>query len=73
MKRAPLILQGVIQILVADPTGRLLQMSPEMLKDAPFHNFLVPGIIRFPVNGVGHILQYNGRFHHGALRTEGVS
>jgi hypothetical protein len=57
--------QGVLQFFVAlgalvagvmfliEPSGRLLQAPPDMLKGSPFSNFIVPGIILLAVNGIG--------------------
>ncbi len=65
MKRAVFFIQGVVQIvvgvgaivsgglLIAEPSGRLLQAPPEMLQGSPFTDFLLPGIILFLVNGMG--------------------
>lgn len=59
------ISQGILQLFVAlgalvagamfilEPSGRLLQAPPEMLKASPFSSFLLPGIILFCVNGIG--------------------
>lgn len=59
------MLQGILQLFVAlgavvagamfiiEPSGRLLQAPPEMLKSSPFNNFLLPGLILFCVNGIG--------------------
>ena len=38
--------------LIFDPTGEAMQMPIEFLKDSPFENFLIPGIILFIVNGL---------------------
>jgi hypothetical protein len=43
-------------MLVAVPAGSLLRMSPDMLKEAPFDDFLLPGIILFLVIGVGQVV-----------------
>ncbi|AFM13146.1 hypothetical protein [Turneriella parva] len=60
--------QGILQFFVAlgalaagamfilEPSGRLLQTPPEMLRATPFGNFLLPGIILFTVNGVGQAI-----------------
>jgi hypothetical protein len=57
--------QGVLQFFVAlgalvagvmfliEPSGRLLQAPPDMLKASPFSSFIVPGIILLAVNGIG--------------------
>lgn len=37
--------------LILDPTGELMQMPIEFLKDSPFQNYLIPGIILLVVNG----------------------
>jgi len=42
-------------MLIAVPSGTLLQMSPERLQETPFSDFLVPGIILFLVIGVGQV------------------
>ena len=65
MKKALFIIQGIIQVfvgigglvcgamLVLFPSGKILQMPLDLLKDSPFQNFLIPGLILFLVNGVG--------------------
>lgn len=39
-------------VLVLDPSGELLQMPIIILKNSPFNNFLIPGLILFTVSGV---------------------
>lgn len=41
--------------LMDDPTGQSLQMDASMLASSPFHNFLIPGIVLFVVNGIGNV------------------
>ncbi len=43
-------------LLALSPSGAALQTPPEMLKDSPFTDFLIPGIILFLVNGAGQFL-----------------
>jgi hypothetical protein len=38
------------------PSGALFQLAPDMLKDTLFHDFLIPGIILFFINGIGQIV-----------------
>lgn len=38
--------------LLADPTGRGLQMPMNALSGTPFDSYLVPGLVLFAVNGV---------------------
>ena len=40
--------------LVADPSGKNLTWTTEMLKDTPFSDFMIPGIFLLLVLGVGH-------------------
>lgn len=59
------MVQGVLQYFVAigalivgvmfvyEPSGALVSASPALLKNSPFTNYLLPGIILFCVNGVG--------------------
>jgi CDP-diglyceride synthetase len=42
--------------LIIDPSGETMQMPIEFLKDSPFENFLIPGIILFSVNGLFNLL-----------------
>ena len=42
-------------LLVIRPDGHYLQLPLDLLKDSPFRNFLIPGMILFLVNGVGNI------------------
>lgn len=39
-------------LLITDPTGEVLRMSPGLLEHSPFKNFLIPGIILFVANGL---------------------
>ncbi len=39
-------------VLVLDPSGELLQMPAIILKNSPFNNFLIPGLILFTVLGL---------------------
>jgi len=39
-------------LFIADPSGKLMGMTTDYLKDAPFSSFLIPGIVLFVVNGV---------------------
>jgi len=67
MRKTLLLCLGVLQILVgvgavvsgamliADPSGAPLHAPVEMLKGSPFHDFLLPGVILFLVNGVGQL------------------
>jgi len=68
MKSILVISQGVIQILVGvgavicgailivNPAGTLMQMSPDLLKGTPLRDFLIPGVILFLVNGIGQLV-----------------
>ena len=42
--------------LIISPSGELIKMPLFLLKDSPFNNFLIPGIILFSVIGVVPIL-----------------
>jgi hypothetical protein len=42
-------------MLIVAPSGILLQAPLEMLKNSPFHDFLIPGIILFLVIGLGQL------------------
>lgn len=65
MVRVLFMVQGVLQFFVAigalivgvmfayEPSGALVSASPDLLKNSPFTNYLLPGIILFCVNGVG--------------------
>jgi uncharacterized protein YhhL (DUF1145 family) len=41
--------------LIYDPSGKILNLSVEMLEHSPFDNFLIPGIILIVVNGMFNI------------------
>lgn len=43
-------------MLITDPSGEIMQMPLDMLKNSPFSDFLIPGIILFALNGVSSIL-----------------
>jgi hypothetical protein len=45
---------GALMMII--PSGALFQLPPDMLKGTPFHDFLIPGIILFFVNGIGQIV-----------------
>lgn len=38
--------------LITDPTGDNLQMSLSYLKDTPFSDYFIPGLVLFSANGV---------------------
>jgi hypothetical protein len=38
--------------LISDPTGQDIQLPLTYLDQSPFHDFLIPGIILFTVNGI---------------------
>lgn len=42
--------------LVHDPSGAVMQLSPDLLHNTPFATYLVPGIILLVVIGVGDIV-----------------
>ena len=58
---------GVFQILIGisaiaggygfigDPTGASMGMNLDLLEEAPFPDFFVPGLFLLSVNGVGHL------------------
>lgn len=46
------LLGGIM--LINDPTGNSLNMRMEWLKETPFQNFLIPGIVLFLVVGIGN-------------------
>lgn len=46
---------GGIPVII-DPSGEPMGISPEILKNAPFDNFLIPGLVLFFVIGVGNII-----------------
>lgn len=43
-------------MLVADPTGALLEMTPAVLKAGPFRDFFIPGIALFTLVGVSSLV-----------------
>jgi len=56
-----LLFQGISALapgvmLVVDPSGALLGMSPAALQGGPFHDYLIPGIILAVVLGLGPLL-----------------
>jgi hypothetical protein len=48
------VVSGTLLIIV--PSGEVLKLPPDMLRNTSFHDFLVPGIILFLVNGVGQLV-----------------
>ncbi len=62
-----LVFQGISAappgfLLVLDPTGGLLHLPLDLLKDASFRNFLIPGLILFVVLGIGAFFIAAGLF-----------
>ncbi|HKK45123.1 MAG TPA: hypothetical protein VJ964_06345 [Balneolaceae bacterium] len=55
------LLGGVF--LVSDPTGSSLQMPLNLLDNAPFANYLIPGIILLLVLGVFPLIVLYGLWH----------
>jgi hypothetical protein len=67
MKRVVYLAEGVLQswigigavicgaLLIIAPDGHFLQMQTAILKNTPFRNFLIPGLILFAVNGLGNV------------------
>ena len=43
-------------VFIISPTGKLMGMPLSMLKNSPFHSFLIPGIILFTVLGLVPLL-----------------
>ena len=43
-------------LLIKDPNDKSFEMSKEWLKDSPFNNFLMPGVVLFLANGVGNLI-----------------
>ena len=41
--------------LVSDPSGTKMNVPLELLKNSPFTNYLIPGIVLLIVIGVGHV------------------
>ena len=68
MKNFVFVTQAVLLILVGSsaaisgalmilfPSGEIFQAPREMLKNSPFSDFLIPGIILFLVNGAGQLI-----------------
>ncbi|MCX6247427.1 MAG: hypothetical protein NTW10_06815 [Bacteroidetes bacterium] len=68
MKKTFFISEGILQIFIAlgaivsglfliiAPDGSLMRMPLTMLKETPFTNFLIPGIILFTINGLGTLI-----------------
>jgi hypothetical protein len=68
MKRTVYFTEGVLQsligigavisgaLLIIRSDGHYLQVPLDMLKNSPFRNFLIPGILLFLVIGVGNIV-----------------
>jgi len=42
--------------LVSDPSGTKMHVPLELLKNSPFNNYLIPGLVLLIVNGVGNVL-----------------
>jgi hypothetical protein len=42
--------------LVSDPSGNKMHVPLELLKNSPFINYLIPGLVLLIVNGVGNLV-----------------
>lgn len=42
-------------MLIMEPSGSILGIPLEMLKNSPFPTYLIPGIVLFTVNGLGNL------------------
>ena len=42
--------------LVSDPSGTKMHVPLELLKDSPFNNYIIPGLVLLIVNGAGNVL-----------------
>lgn len=51
-------------LFIVDPSGSRLGMTPELLHDSPFRNFLIPGIVLFSANGILNMLAVSGMVFH---------
>ena len=77
-----LFLNGTFALLagwsmMADPTGGTLGMSTAMLVNAPFHDYLIPGVVLFGFNGIlsfytGLMVWIKDRLHPQYLIFQGV-
>jgi hypothetical protein len=47
-------------LLIIDPSGELLNLSINLLKKTPFHNYLIPGLILFNILGIIPFIVLNG-------------
>lgn len=43
-------------LLIIEPSGALLQMTPDVLKLGPLKNFLIPGIVLFTFVGISSLV-----------------
>jgi hypothetical protein len=43
-------------VLIISPDGSIMQLPAVLLDGTPFPNFLIPGLILFTINGLGHLL-----------------
>ncbi len=48
------LIAGVLMMI--DPSGAVFQFPPDTLRNTPFGNFVVPGIILFTINGIGQLI-----------------
>lgn len=65
-------------MLIDDPTGDALQMPVDAMKNGPFRDFLIPGVVLFSVLGVGSLLAlamliFNVRYYVQAVFLEGFA
>ena len=62
-------------MLVADPTGKRIGFTLQMLERTPFRSYLVPGIVLLAVNGLGMLAVALGvlwRWRHAITASIGV-
>lgn len=44
--------------MIIDPSGYGLDMSTQLLKDSPFRDFYIPGLILFIIHGLGNVAAF---------------
>jgi hypothetical protein len=68
MNKFKIIFLGILQVfislgaiagglvLIISPDGSIMHLPAGLLKGTPFPNFLIPGLILFTINGLGHLM-----------------
>ena len=62
--------------LMMDPSGKLMQIPLRLIKNSPFRDYFIPGILLFAVIGIFSLLisafiMFKGRYHGSLVILQG--